>query len=57
MPAGPGRPEPWPTDPASAVARLATVIREIDERERNEDELLLADLLKVAWPTSQAQDQ
>jgi hypothetical protein len=36
---------------------LATVIREIDERERNEDELLLADLLKVAWPTSQAQDQ
>jgi hypothetical protein len=57
MPAGPDRPEPWPTDPASAVGRLATVIREIDERERNEDELLLADLLKVAWPTSQAQDQ
>jgi hypothetical protein len=57
MPAGPNRPEPWPTDPASAVARLATVIREIDERERNEDELLLADLLKLAWPSSQAQDQ
>jgi hypothetical protein len=57
MPAGPDRPEPWPTDPASAVARLASVIREIDVREPSEHDVLLSDLLKVAWPSSWAQDQ
>ena len=57
MPVGPDRPEPWPTDPASAIARLTKVVREIDEREPSEHEVLLSDLLKVAWPSSWAQDQ
>jgi hypothetical protein len=57
MPAGPDRPEPWPTDPASAAARLMVVILEIDDREPKDHDVLLTDLLRVAWPTFRAQDQ
>ena len=57
MPAGPDRPEPWPTDPASAAARLMVVIVEIDTRDLEDDDVLLADLLRVAWPTCWTQDQ
>ena len=57
MPAGQDRPEPWPTDPGSAAARLMVVIVEIDTRDLDDHDVLLADLLKVAWPTCWTQDQ
>jgi hypothetical protein len=57
MPVGPDRPEQWPSDPASAVARLRVVILEIDHRERKDHDVLLTDLLRVAWPSFLAQDQ
>jgi hypothetical protein len=57
MPAGPDRPEPWPPDPASAAGRLMVLILEIDDRERKDHDVLLTDLLRVAWPTFEAQDQ
>ena len=57
MPVGPDRPDPWPTDPALAVARLMPVILEIDEREARDHDVLLTDLLRVAWPSFWAQDQ
>jgi len=53
----PDRPEPWPTDPRWAAARLTPVIRDIDERDDAEDEVLLVGLLRVAWPTVWTQDQ
>jgi hypothetical protein len=56
-PVGPDRPEPWPSDPAVAVARLAKLIREIDARDRMAQDILLEDLLRAAWPTGWTQDQ
>jgi hypothetical protein len=53
----PNRPEPWPTDPAWATARLTPVIRDIDQRDDEEHEALLVDLLRTAWPTVWTQDQ
>ena len=53
----PDRPEPWPTDPAWATARLTPVIGDIDQRTSEEQEVLLADLLSAAWPTVWTQDQ
>lgn len=50
-------PEPWPADAASAAAQLATVIREIEQRDEEEDFDLLADFLCAAWPTNWAQRQ
>ena len=57
MPARPDRPEPWPTDPGSAAARLMVLIVEIDTRDLEDHDVLLADLLRVAWPTCWTQDQ
>jgi hypothetical protein len=49
--------EPWPTDREYAAALLATVVRDIDRRDDQDREALLADFLCAAWPTSWAQDQ
>ena len=57
MPIEPDRPEQWPGDPAVAVARLMVVIFEIDDREHRDRDVLLTDLLRVAWPSFRAQDQ
>jgi hypothetical protein len=57
MPVGPDRPEQWPSDPASAAARLRVLIVEIDDCGREDLDLLLTDLLRVAWPSFRAQDQ
>ena len=57
MPVGPDRPEPWPTDPAAAAARLMLLVLDIEERTQEDHDVLLADLLRVAWPTSRGQDQ
>lgn len=45
-------PEPWPTDAASAVALLATVVRDIDRRSHEDHEALLAAFLCAAWPNN-----
>jgi hypothetical protein len=49
--------QPWPSDPASAAARLKVVILEIDDRDPTDQDVLLVDLLRVAWPSFRAQDQ
>jgi hypothetical protein len=41
----------------SSVARLATMVREIEQRGEVGHRVLLADLLCAAWPTGQAQRQ
>jgi hypothetical protein len=50
-------PEPWPADAASAAAHLASVVRDIDERDDEDFYALLADFLCKAWPTQWAQRQ
>lgn len=57
MAADPDRPEPWPTDAAWATARLKLVILAIDERDHDDHEVLLGDLLRTSWPTVWTQDQ
>lgn len=44
-------------DPGRAAERLASIINAIKERDAAAAQLLLADLLCAAWPTSQAQRQ
>jgi hypothetical protein len=44
----------WPADPSCLV--LLTIL-EIDHGDTDSRELLLADLLCAAWPSSTAQDQ
>ena len=53
----PDKPEPWPTDPRWAAARLTPVILEMEARGYEDREALLGDLLRTAWPTVWAQDQ
>jgi hypothetical protein len=50
-------PGPWPADRASAAAILASVIQDIDERGKDDDDTLLADFLCTAWPTPWTQRQ
>lgn len=50
-------PDPEPLDGASAVALIARVVREVDDRDEQEDDVLLSDLLCAAWPSSRCQHQ
>jgi hypothetical protein len=52
-----GPPESWPLDTRFAVALIGRVKRDIDDTSEELSDLLLADLLCAAWPTSTAQDQ
>jgi hypothetical protein len=49
--------DPWPTDPEYARALLAIVVGDIDRRDEQDRETLLADFLCAAWPSSWAQVQ
>ncbi|HEU0024837.1 MAG TPA: hypothetical protein VFQ12_09415 [Thermoleophilaceae bacterium] len=49
--------EPWPSDPAYARALLATVVGDIDRRDEEDQEALLAGFLCAARPSSWAQVQ
>ena len=44
----------WPAD---ATGMVVLAIREIDYRDEESREMLLADFLCAAWPSSTAQDQ
>lgn len=50
-------PEPWPPDRRTASERLSAMIHDIDGRDHTARQALLADFLRVAWPTWWAQDQ
>jgi hypothetical protein len=50
-------PDPWPTDPVVAAARLQLVLSEIDGRDTGDADDLLTDFLRIAWPSYWAQDQ
>jgi len=49
--------ESWPLDTRSALALIARIRSDIDHAGDERRDLLLADLLCAAWPTSTAQDQ
>ena len=49
--------ESWPLDTRSALALIVRIRCDIDRAGDDQRELLLADLLCAAWPTSTAQDQ
>ncbi len=58
MAPGPNRaPDPWPSDPRVAHARLQLVIAEIDGRDCGHADDLLTHFLRTAWPTFWSQDQ
>jgi hypothetical protein len=46
-----------PLDRASAAELVVRVVRELDRREEQEDDVLLSDLLCAAWPSSRCQHQ
>jgi hypothetical protein len=48
---------PLPPDSRAAAARLAAVVDDIDMRDHEEFDRMLADLLRVCWPTVWTQDQ
>jgi hypothetical protein len=49
--------ELWPKDPVAAAALVALVIHDIHELENGDDEVLLSDFLRTAWPSVRAQCQ
>jgi hypothetical protein len=46
----------WPLDAVSAAALVARVIHDIDRSSEHDRDVLLSDLLCVAWPSHCAQD-
>jgi hypothetical protein len=51
--------QPDPPAPGERIdgALVARVVKDIDARGREEDELLLSDLLWACWPSCRTQDQ
>jgi hypothetical protein len=46
-----------PPDPLTVLARVALVVADIQERDDRDNDVLLTDFLRTAWPSPRGQRQ